>query len=699
MADIFSENNIALWVILVLLVLAVVVLLRAKSRMHQQLDDLTQCNQQLQQWWVQSPNVLVRVDADGVVLEANRTLAGQTLSRGKKLTNWLPLSDREAWLAILRKVLDKHASGAEMTMEVLSASGPVYCWQLQTAADPQNDDEALVYFHDISDLVRQRQSLEKSRDYADRSNLAKSRFLANMSHEIRTPMTGLLGMVSLMEQTHLDEEQRGFQRVIQSSSEHLLAIINDILDISKIDAGKLSIEAEVFDLPELVQSLLEMVSCRAQEKQLVMQSFVDEKLPSQLIGDPVRIRQVLMNYLNNAIKFTESGHVLLRVVKVRNMVSEVQLRFSVEDSGIGISASKVVALFEEYSFVHGRISVEAGGTGLGLSICRRLAQLMGGHVGVVSTPGVGSNFWFDVTLPVAVTAMENDGAIPLLGEQTLWVCDELQVNRTLLMSIARQLGMVYREFDRVSDLLLALEETQPTILVMAYRTWQEGDDYLRQLLADTPIRLALSSMDVLTTGRDELLAQGVGAHWDWPISQSNLRDLLGRLLQQPARPQLMITRTNRYQGTGIAIAEENTLLKNCRVLLAEDNGVNQKVASQMLIHLGCVVTLANNGREAVEKSASGEFDLILMDCHMPVLDGLAACREIRQREQQQQLPAVLIVALSADVMVDRKEECEAAGMNGYLAKPVRLEDLRRELPMFLALSNNDLGPAAVTPDS
>mgnify|MGYP003635445662 FL=1 len=684
MTDMFTESGLVLLLGLVLLpvLTALVLLVQAKRRIRQQLDALMQRQQQLQSWWQQSPDVLVRVDSGGLVIEANRPLARQLLTSGQNLAGCLPLAERDAWQSALRSVLDK---GITASMEILTDDEPACCWHVWLVTNPQADTEALVFFRDVSVLVRQRQALETKRDYAGRSNLAKSRFLANMSHEIRTPMTGLLGMVSLMEQTHLDDEQQGFQRVIQSSSEHLLAIINDILDISKIDAGKLSLETDVFDLPELVQSLLEMVSSKAQEKQLVLQSFMDEKIPAQLIGDPIRIRQILMNYLSNAIKFTETGHVLLRVVQVRELGHEVQLRFSVEDSGIGIGANKVMALFEEYSFVHGRISSAAGGSGLGLNICQRLAKLMDGYVGVVSSPGVGSNFWFDVTLPVVSVRTGDEGDIPPIGEQALWICGELQANRTLLISVARHLGMPYREFGRPADVVALLPHEQPAILVLAYRSWMESDEDLRRALAASPVRLALSSKDVLTTGRDALLAAGVGAHWDWPISQSNLRELLSRLLQQPPQPTLMITRTNRYQGMGMSkpVAEDDARLNNCRILLAEDNAVNQKVATQMLAHLGCIVTVANNGREAVDRSAVAEFDLILMDCHMPVLDGLDACREIRRREQQQDLPGVPIVALSADVMSDRKGACEAAGMNGYLAKPVRLEDLRRELPTFL----------------
>ncbi|WP_246624720.1 response regulator [Oceanobacter mangrovi] len=685
-----AELSVYYWlgILLVLLLLLVAAWLLLRNR---QLERDNRClhqqNRNRMAWWWQGPDLLVRLDAGGKILEFNHAGAGLDLRDDALFIDLLPESSRDYFLQAFQGAL---VGAAPDAFEVLHEDGLSASEILLTGISSDGERQVMVVVHDLTRIAVSRQQLIADKDQAERANLAKSRFLASMSHEIRTPMTGLLGMVSLMEQTDLNEEQQGFQRVIQSSSEHLLAIINDILDISRIDAGKMSLEEEVFDLPELVQNLLDMVSGKVQEKRLSLQSFVDDQLPDKLVGDPMRIRQILINYLNNAIKFTREGHVLLRVALVRDLHSSVQLRFSVEDSGIGIGANRVMALFEEYSFAHGRISADAGGSGLGLSICQRLAKLMNGHVGVVSSPGIGSNFWFDVTLPVAVCEQKPQPATLLPTEKSIWIVDDLLVNRTLLISVARSMDMMSRDFTSAAELLPLLANEQPALLVISQRCYEESPAEFRRLLQQRQMHVGLSSPDVLTTGKNELLAAGIGAYWDWPISQSNLKELLNVLLHTALPVPQLITRASRYlhrrhdEQVAPVLADNADVLQGCRILLAEDNPVNQKVAGQMLKRLGCEVTIVDNGQQAVQKSAEAEFDLLLMDCHMPVMDGMQACQEIRQREQRQGLVALPIVALSADVMADRKAECEAVGMNGYLAKPIRLEDLRRELPEFLA---------------
>ncbi len=713
MADLFTYQWLqALFILVVagmfLMLLSALRVTRAEN------NRLKRANRSRNLWWWQHPDVLVSLDSRGRVVEANRPFFDHDLAPESEFAILFPVALRQQFLQALETTLAGGDAGVlEFELPELEASGLI-----RLSRDTSKPGYVMMFIQDTSERFEELQQLRQDKLAAEQSNNAKSRFLANMSHEIRTPMTGLLGMVSLMEQTPLDEEQQGYQRVIHSSSEHLLAIINDILDISKIDAGKLSIEQEEFDLHELVQSLLDMVSAKAQEKRLTLQSFVDDKLPQQLIGDPMRIRQILMNYLNNAIKFTEQGHVLLRAVLIRDRDSNVAIRFSVEDTGIGIGASRAVALFEEYSFAHGRISTEAGGTGLGLSICQRLAKLMDGKVGVVSTPGSGSNFWFDVSLPVAFRADVPRPSEPGSVSGDMWICDDQRVHRTLLASVARSMNMLAREFSSTAKVLEALQQNPPpAVLVMSQQCWRESDDNFRLQLSQRRLLVAMTSSDGIWEPRDVLLQQGIRACWEWPMSQANVKSLLRRLLV--ATPEQLITRGHLFNGgersaslpaaePGMAMQKslpldqphqtqvpdaaapvpDAGLLEGCRVLLAEDNPVNQKVASQMLKRLGCEVELAVDGLQAVAITAEQSFELVLMDCHMPNMDGLEASRKIRQREQQQDQSPLLIVALSADVMADRKGACEAAGMNGYLAKPIRLEDLKRELPVFLAAHAN-----------
>lgn len=660
-------------------------------------QQLRQCQAQhdeLETIWHQFPELLVLIDAQGRIIRFSRSLlrpiaASQDEDSPLKQTalfqDYLPDDIQTEYRNVLRSVVEQRVPASVG----INLSAPVCRLQLQLIPiSDSSDAPVMVLVEDVTEAHRSEQQLINDKHRAERASVAKSRFLANMSHEIRTPMTGLLGMVSLMEQTELSEEQSNFLRVIQSSSEHLLSIVNDILDISKIEAGKLTLEEEAFDLARMIETLLDMVGSKAQEKKLVMQSFIDDDAPQLLVGDSIRLRQILMNFLTNAIKFTERGHVLLRVVVVRHLPSAVHLRFSVEDSGIGIRADRAMTLFDEYVLGHDQLSTAAGGTGLGLSICKRLAELMGGQVGVVSTPGIGSNFWFDITLSVATCDVPEPVEEQVAKGQTLWICDDLQVNRTLLISIARKLGMKTREFTSADDMLPVLTRESPSMIVISRSIWEGASDEFRNYVKHHPTRLAMSSPDVLTHDGEELLQQGIHAYWDWPISQHTLSDLLVRLLQQEPSSKHLVTRYSRAPAeprVSMTARQPVPELAGARILLAEDNPVNQRVTSQMLSRLGCVVSTANNGQEAVSSRQESDFDLVLMDCHMPVLDGLDASRAIRAWEKENGHTPVPIVALSADVMSDRKAECEEAGMDGYLSKPIRLNELKRELPNFVRM--------------
>ena len=647
------------------------------------LSEVDRDRQRFRLLWQNLPDIVTEIDQQGVILDVNHVVDGFCrddvigTDSDSHLTPELAALFRE-------KLQQAMATRQVQRYEIDIAPQPGQIRRLQNQLVPVHTDGRLtslmVISSDISEQVMAREVLEQQRDQAEEANLAKSRFLASMSHEIRTPMNGMLGMVSLLEQTELSTEQQSFLKVIQTSCDHLLAIINDILDISKIEANKLAIEEEPFQLHGMVEDLLGMVSAKAREKELVLQSFIEQGVPEHLVGDSVRIRQILMNYLTNAIKFTDQGHVLLRVVVVSSRGSQVHLRFSVEDSGIGIAASKAMHLFDEYTFAHGRLSTMVGGTGLGLSISRRLANLMGGKVGVVSTPAVGSNFWLDLTLTMG--SMETATPAPqpqMVPRVSIWVADEVQVNRTLLVSVARRLEAPLREFGRSQELRSALdsEPTWPQILVLSRRMFELLDDRLDEL-CQRGVRIAVTFSEVVTFEEAFLRSKGVYGYWDWPITEDKLRQLLEALAQTGEQPEPLLTRYRRWAPADV-IPEVS--LQGKRILLAEDNLVNQKVATQMLSRIGCETIIANNGAEAVEHWRQGGFDLILMDCHMPEMDGLEATRIIRSSDQGGLIP---ILALSADVMGEQKKACVAAGMNDYLAKPIRLEELRQTLNAYLS---------------
>ncbi len=573
---------------------------------------------------------------------------------------------------------------------------PTPAGMLVTFVDVTDQKEAELVLRQntqkLEEMVEERTSeLRIAKEIAENASKTKSQFLAAMSHELRTPLNAIMGYSEILEEESIEmgyEELIEDTRRVYAAAKHLLSLINEVLDISKIEAGKLTLEEEAFDLSRMIETLLDMVGSKAQEKKLVMQSFIDDDAPHLMVGDSIRLRQILMNFLTNAIKFTDHGHVLLRVVVVRHLQSAVHLRFSVEDSGIGIRADRAMTLFDEYVLGHDQLSTAAGGTGLGLSICKRLAELMGGQVGVVSTPGIGSNFWFDITLSVATCNAPEPVEEQAARGHTLWICDDLQVNRTLLISIARKLGMTTREFTSGDDMLPHLMRESPSMIVISHSVWGKATDEFRLYVKNHPTRVAMSSPDVLTHDGEELLAQGIHAYWDWPISQHTLSDLLVRLLQQPPTSDHLVTRYSRAPASPRSSMTANQPvpeLAGARVLLVEDNPVNQRVTGQMLSRLGCVVSTANNGQESVTQVQEQDFDLVLMDCHMPVMDGLAASRAIRAWEQKTGARPLSIVALSADVMSDRKTECEEAGMDGYLSKPIRLHELKRELPEFVHL--------------
>ncbi|WP_430461906.1 response regulator [Thalassolituus sp. LLYu03] len=670
---------IAVTLFLVLLIAALLFVIR---KLQRALTKARRTEHRYRLLWQKIPDVITELDTAGRILSVNRLMDGFSMDGvvGKLGRDLLMPDQVEIFEQNLAHALTT-LTPAVYEISLTGDAGQV-SW-LRNQLVPVQEFGALtgvlVISTDITEPLQAREILRREKVAAQEESLSKSRFLASMSHEIRTPMTGLIGMVSLLEQTELTTEQQGFVRIIQQSSDHLLSIVNDILDSSKIDANMLTIEQEVFSVRELVDGLLSMMAARAREKGLAMQSFVDHHIPAYLLGDAVRIRQILMNYLTNALKFTEQGHVLLRLVLVSSQQSRLRIRFSVEDSGIGISTEQARTIFDEYSTAHGRLSTLAGGTGLGLSICRRLATLMGGRVGVASSVGTGSHFWLDLELAAAVAEDAPDSESEGLQDLAIWVLDELQVNRSLVVSVARHIPTRVREFPEFVQVELALQKSEaPAVLIVAERILHQHEASFRQL-ADKGVRLAVTSATAAVPDERQLAAVGARAYWDWPVGQEQLRRMLIRLLKDELPPYGVMTRfdTARRKATQSPLAGASGL----RVLLAEDNLVNQKVAAQMLRRLGCDVVVSADGRAAVEQCRQHKFDLVLMDCHMPVMDGLEATRAIRELPGCERLP---VLALSADVMAEQKAACEAAGMNGYLTKPVRIEDLRTALEPYQA---------------
>lgn len=639
--------------------------------------------------WRNVPDIITEIDVEGVILSVNRIMDGFTEKDviGKSSLDFLSPQNQQIFSAALINALTSHEVQC-YELEISGSEGRSIFISSRIVPNfiKRKIVSLLVITTDITDQKRAHDVLLKSKTQAEQANAAKSQFLASMSHEIRTPMTGMLGMASLLEQTELTAEQHECVNTIQSSAEHLLEIVNDVLDLSKIEANKLTIECENFDVHQLVNALVMLMGSKAREKGLNLQVFINPNVPRFVVGDTLRIRQILMNYLSNAIKFTLKGHVIIRIVVVQKGNSTVNLRFSVEDSGMGMEADKSALVFDEYTDAHGVRSAQMGGTGLGLNICYRLADMMGGSVGVVSTPNLGSNFWLDVELAIAHAVdleSREEGSGPVgkvLAGLTVWVIDEIKVNRLLMKEVAKGLGFVVREFNQVAEASAAIKEGEyPDLLVFSYELGDRSRSSLLALLSviDTAIYTALTTVESINLDYEDLSAQGIQAFWEWPLGREELVSIIERIFNHDwsSQPNVLIT---RYKRTLIYPKEA---LGGCgKVLLAEDNLVNQKVASQMLIKMGFEVDIANHGEEALALWKRNRYDVILMDCHMPIMDGLQATRMIRQQEEQSHVP---ILALTADVLTDRKAECLEAGMDGFMSKPIRMEQLRQTIKTYL----------------
>ncbi len=601
---------------------------------------------------------------------------------------------------VCRAVLSGESSGFEMEYPCHSPNEERWFKLTITPLDKEKAAGAVIMHINITERKRIEEELEEARDAALESVRLKSEFLANMSHEIRTPMNGVIGMTGLLLETNLDEEQRDYAQTVQTSADSLLRIIDDILDFSKIEAGQLHFEKIEFDLRECVESTVELLAERAQSKGIEIASLVFEDVPLQLRGDPGRLRQILTNLVGNAIKFTERGEVTLKVRKQSDSDKYASLCFEVADTGIGIAEDAQRRLFRAFTQADGSTTRKYGGTGLGLAISKQLVEMMNGEIGIKSAPGIGSTFWFTARFekqPNQTAAIQRAGDVSLDGVQIL-IVDDNATNRRIFVHQTESWGMKAAEAEsgaQALEMLRAAANTaKPFNIAILDLMMPEMDGFeLARTIKSEP-NISETHLVLLPsygkrgdgqTARDI----GIAAYIQKPVRQSKLYDCLINVISEARandrgdrQSPRLITQHSLRTANPPPNPKPEAADSKVRILVAEDNIVNRKVALIQLKSLGYAADVVTNGREAADAVRKHKYELVLMDCQMPEMDGFEATSEIRRFEENSR--HTTIIAMTAHALEGEREKCLAGGMDDYISKPVKIETLKQTLEKWLA---------------